>query len=64
MRYEWDDAKDAENRRKHELSLRDGIAALRDPSRLEWIDDRFAYGEERVVTLGLSGQRLLFVVHT
>jgi uncharacterized DUF497 family protein len=33
--YEWDARKDDENRRKHGLRLSDGIAALRDPRRLE-----------------------------
>ena len=60
----WDIRKDEENRRKHRLRLSDGIAALTDPDRLEWIDDRFAYGEERSITLGSSGSLLLLVVHT
>jgi uncharacterized DUF497 family protein len=63
VRYTWDIREDEENRRKHQLRLSDGIAALGDPDRLEWIDDRFAYGEERNVTLGMMGSRLLLVVH-
>jgi uncharacterized DUF497 family protein len=62
--YEWDEAKDADNRRKHGIPLRAGIAALLDPDRLEWIDDRFLYGEERISTIGLAHERVLFVVHT
>jgi uncharacterized DUF497 family protein len=31
--YQWDASKDAENRRKHGLSLEDGIPALEDPNR-------------------------------
>jgi uncharacterized protein len=46
MRYAWDSAKDAMNRRKHGLSLADGIPALEDPERETWIDDRFDYVEE------------------
>lgn len=64
MHHEWHAAKDAENRRKQNLSLRDGIAVLRDPNRPEWIDGRFGYGEERIAILGLSGHRVLLVVHT
>ncbi len=63
MRYTWDIRKDEDNRRKHRLRLSDGIATLADPDRLEWIDDRFAYGEERKVTVGMAGSRLLLVVH-
>jgi hypothetical protein len=64
MRYTWDPEKDAVNRRKHGLSLRDGIPALHDPDRESWIDDRHDYGEERTITLGLSNRCVLFVVST
>ncbi len=64
MRYTWDQAKDALNRRKHGLSLMDGIPALNDPDRDSWIDDRFDYGEERIVTLGMSSRKILYVVST
>ena len=62
MRYTWDPEKDALNRRKHGLSLPAGIAALEDPDRDLWVDDRFDYGEERTITLGLSAGRVLYVV--
>jgi uncharacterized DUF497 family protein len=62
MDYEWDAAKDAENRRKHRLSLADGISALEDPDAESWVDERFDYGEERIVTLGRNNGRVLFVV--
>ncbi|MBI3513311.1 MAG: BrnT family toxin [Proteobacteria bacterium] len=64
MDYIWDALKDAENRRVHRLALADGIAALEDPNAESWIDDRFAYGEERTLTLGLSRARVLLVVTT
>jgi hypothetical protein len=62
MRYTWDPEKDALNRRKHGLSLAAGIPALEDPDRDFWVDDRFDYGEERNLTLGLSARRVLYVV--
>jgi uncharacterized DUF497 family protein len=62
MEYEWDPEKDAENRRKHSLSLADGIAALEDANSESWIDDRFDYGEERLITLGRVNARILLVV--
>jgi uncharacterized DUF497 family protein len=64
MRYTWDPEKDAVNRRKHGLSLEEGVSALEDVDRDSWIDDRFDYGEERIVTLGLGTRRILFVVST
>jgi uncharacterized DUF497 family protein len=64
MEYDWDPGKDAENRRKHRLSLQDGIAALEDPNCESWIDDRFEYGEERIVTLGRVNTTILLVVTT
>jgi len=50
------------NRRKHGLSLEQGIAALDDPNRDFWTDDRFDYGEERTVTLGKGRMQILVVV--
>jgi hypothetical protein len=64
MRYVWDPAKDALNQRKHGLSFADGIAALEDPDRVSWNDDRFDYGEERIVTLGMGHTNLLYVATT
>jgi uncharacterized DUF497 family protein len=64
MHYVWDPAKDAVNRRKHGLSLADGVLALEDPDRETWIDNRFDYGEERSITLGLGEFGVLYVVST
>jgi uncharacterized DUF497 family protein len=64
MQYTWDPEKDAVNRRKHGLSLAVGVDALEDPYRVSWVDDRFEYGEERIVTLGLSKEGILYVVST
>jgi uncharacterized DUF497 family protein len=64
MRYVWDAAKDLLNQRKHGLSLAEGIPALQDPDRDSWIDSRFDYGEERIVTLGMGKRQVLYVVST
>ena len=64
MRYVWDPAKDVLNKRKHRLSLEDGISALEDPDRDFWVDDRFDYGEERIITMGRRLRSLLVVVST
>ncbi len=64
MQYVWDPAKDLLNKRKHGLSLEDGIAALEDLGRDFWVDDRFDYGEERIITMGRGMRSLLVVVST
>jgi uncharacterized DUF497 family protein len=64
MRYVWDPAKDLLNKRKHDLSLAEGIPALQDPERDSWIDRRFDYGEERIATLGMGKRQVLYVVST
>ena len=47
MQYDWDNGKAAENLRKHGVDFADAIAAVEDPNRLEEIDTRFEYSEER-----------------
>lgn len=64
MDYEWDTAKAAENRRKHGIDFADSIAAIEDPNRLEEVDPRFEYGEERIRIIGMAVGGVLFVVTT
>jgi len=64
MHYEWDPRKESRNLRRHGLSLADGVIALEDPNAEIWIDDRYDYEEERLITLGCSSQGILCVVTT
>ena len=64
MQYEWDNGKAAENLRKHGVDFTDAIAALEDANRLEEIDTRFPYGEERVQVIGTARSNVLFVIVT
>jgi uncharacterized protein len=32
--------------------------------KFQWVDNRFDYGEERITTVGLLGDRMVFVVWT
>lgn len=64
MEYEWDTKKAAENRRKHGIDFRDSIAAIEDPFRLEEVDDRLEYGEERIQIVGMAVDGALFVIIT
>lgn len=50
MRVEFDPAKDASNQEKHGLSL--AFAAELDwDASLVWVDDRYEYGEQRMIAL-------------
>jgi len=64
MFYEWDLRKNRENLQKHDLRLADAVSALEDPDAEFWIDDRYDYGEERIITLGHAPQGILYVVST
>ena len=64
MQYEWDDGKAAENLRKHGVDFMDAIAALEDTNRLEGIDTRSEYGEERIQVTGMARGGVLFVIVT
>jgi uncharacterized DUF497 family protein len=64
VRYEWDNGKAAENLRKHGVDFTDAIAALEDTNRLEEIDTRFEYGEERIQVVGMARGDVLFVIVT
>jgi uncharacterized DUF497 family protein len=62
LHYEWDSGKAAENLRKHEVDFVDAADALEDPNRIEEIDDRFVYDEERIQVIGMAHSKVLFVV--
>ena len=62
--FEWDDTKAAENLRDHRVSFAKSTLAIGDPFAIEWLDLREAYGEERVIVVGMSQGQLLTVVYT
>jgi hypothetical protein len=61
---EWDDAKAAENWRRHGVTFQQGAKALHDVLAVEWIDDREHHGEERVNLLGMREGIILHVTYT
>jgi uncharacterized DUF497 family protein len=63
MKYEWDEAKNRKNFAKHGLSFEDAEQVFSGPS-VTFEDDRFAYGEERLITLGLLAGRLVVIAHS
>lgn len=62
MEYEWDEVKAAANLAKHGISFTAAARALDDPRKIEMLDDRFDYGEERIQSLRMDHARVLFVV--
>lgn len=62
MRCEWDNAKSRSNLTKHGLAFADAEAVLDGPC-VTFVDDRFDYGEERFITLGLLIGRVVVIAH-
>ena len=62
--FEWDDDKAAANLRDHRISFEQAAFAFNDPFAVEWIDVREAYGEERIILLGVTSKQILTVVYT
>jgi uncharacterized DUF497 family protein len=62
VRYEWDQRKAAANFAKHGISFTAAARALEDPRRVDVLDDQFEYGEERIQSLCLYRETVLFVV--
>jgi uncharacterized protein len=62
VRYEWDEAKNRSNFAKHGLRFEDAELVFFGPC-ITFVDDRFDYGEERLLTLGLLAGRLVVIAH-
>ena len=62
---EWDEAKNALNKKEHDLSFQAAQYVFTDPERLERPDqsDNNTSGEERFQTIGMV-DKVLFVVYT
>jgi uncharacterized protein len=65
MLFEWDEEKDKINKQQHEMPLKAGIPVFDDLNAIEFEDDRFNYGEERFIVIGIDNRtKLLYVVFT
>ena len=64
LRFDWDDRKDAGNRRKHGVSFAEAETAFLDEDALIIEDPDHSEAEDRFILLGVSaGLRVLFVCH-
>src|SRR4029077_14460447 len=62
MKYDWDEAKNRKNLAKHGLSFEDAEQVFAGPC-VTLAADRFTYGVERLITLGLLAGRLVVIAH-
>ena len=63
MKYEWDDAKNRKNFAKHGLGFEDAEQVFAGPC-VTFEGDRFGYGEQRLITLGVLAGRLVVIAHS
>lgn len=64
MKFEWDEIKNQRNILKHGVSFEDASKVFLGFT-LDATDDRFDYGEERTISIGMiSGIAVVTVVHT
>ncbi len=65
MEFEWDEAKDRENLRKHDVRFETAKLVFDDPLAITFRADSDEADEERFITIGSAGQRsVFFVVYT
>ena len=63
MTFEWDDEKDAKNKRKHGISFNTAARVFNDPYYIEMFDFEHSEDEDRYIAIGKVGD-VLFVVFT
>lgn len=61
--FDWDEDKRLTNIHRHEIDFIDAITIF-DSDTVTIEDNRFEYGEQRFITLGLLRGRVVVVVHT
>lgn len=65
LQFEWDPSKEESNRAKHGVSFKEATEVFGDPLSLTIPDPEHSVGEERFVTMGVTGGGwTLVVVHT
>lgn len=63
QKFEWDEEKRRINAQKHLIDFADAVEIFHG-STITVEDDRFDYGEQRFITLGLLKGRVIAVTHT
>jgi len=63
MHFEWDEQKNQINIRKHGLDFADAPTVFAGAT-FTFEDDRFDYGEDRFITLGMLTGEVVVITHT
>ena len=63
MNFEWDEKKNAVNKKKHKISFEAAIDVFDDPFRKDYYDESHSIDEARWITIGMAG-KILYVVYT
>ena len=63
MKFEWDETKRQTNLRDHKLDFADAEIVFSGIT-FTFEDDRFEYGEDRFITLGLLREIIVIIAHT
>ena len=63
MLFEWDEEKNAANRKKHSIDFRDAVLVFNDPNAIEFYDAAHSIYEDRYNIIGMV-DHVLFVVYT
>ena len=64
MKFEWDETKNKKNIEKHGIDFNDAITIFDDDEKIEAIDTRNNYGEERLQVIGEAKPGIIMVAYT
>jgi len=62
LTFEWDDAKDLANRKKHGIGFDEAKTVFGDPLSITIDDEAHSHDEERFIDIGMSARGRLIVV--
>lgn len=62
--FEWDELKNITNKNKHGIDFIDAVRVFYDDMKISQYDGRNDYHEDRFQVLGMSYEKILFVVYT
>lgn len=61
MKFEWDEEKEKINIEKHGIDFRTAVQVFLDENRIEFFDERHSIFEERYITIGIAGKKMLII---
>ncbi|MCD8118802.1 MAG: BrnT family toxin [Lachnospiraceae bacterium] len=61
MKFEWDEEKERLNIEKHGIDFRTAVQVFHDENRIEYFDKIHSIGEDRYITIGMIGERMIII---